>query len=130
MAIVNHTLQNSGSVWSVDRVVRPQSGWLRLIAILLLISVTACSTRFLYNKIDTFVVWKIGSFVSLSKAQKEELKLQVGDQLEQVRQDELPRVAQVPPPRMTTASTGPTRPTPRSEWPKPTPSQPRQSQQN
>jgi hypothetical protein len=95
MAIANHTLQNSGSVWSSDRAVRPQSGWLRLIVILLLISVTACSTRFLYNKIDTFVVWKIGSFVSLSKAQKEELKLQVGDQLEQVRQDELPRVAQV-----------------------------------
>jgi hypothetical protein len=95
MAIVNHTLQNSGSVWLAGRTVRLPSRLLQLIILLLLIGVTTSCTRFLYNKIDTFVVWKIGSYVSLSKAQKKELKLQVGDNLELVRQDEMPRVAAV-----------------------------------
>jgi hypothetical protein len=95
MAIVNRTLQNSGSAWLAGKTVRLPSRLLQLIIILLLIGVTTSCTRFLYNKIDTFVVWKIGSYVSLSKAQKKELKLQVGDQLELVRQDEMPRVAAV-----------------------------------
>jgi len=63
--------------------------------IFLIIGITACSTRFLYNKIDTLVVWKIGGYVSLSKPQKEELKRQLSDQLELVRLDQMPRVASV-----------------------------------
>jgi hypothetical protein len=95
MAVANCTLQYSRSVWLAGRTVRLPSGLLRLIVVLLLICVTASCTRFLYNKIDTFVVWKIGSYVSLSKAQKDELKQQIGDELELVRQDEMPRVAAV-----------------------------------
>lgn len=89
----SRTMQFFSSVRSAGKSV---GTWLRLLLIVLLIvGVSACSTRFLYDKIDTFVVWKMGSFVSLSKPQKEELKQQIGDQLEVVRQDELPRVAGV-----------------------------------
>ncbi len=95
MVIANCTLQYSGSMWSAGRTVHTQSGLLRLIVILLLICVTASCTRFLYNKIDTLVVWKIGGYVSLSKPQKEELKRQLSDQLELVRLDQMPRAASV-----------------------------------
>ena len=93
MTNFSHTMQFFSSVWSAGKSV---GTWLRLLLIVfLIVGASACSTRFLYDKIDTFVVWKMGSFVSLSKPQKEELKRQIGDQLEVVRQDELPRVAGV-----------------------------------
>ena len=93
MTNFSHTMQFFSSVWSAGKSV---GAWLRLLLIVfLIVGASACSTRFLYDKIDTFVVWKMGSFVSLSKPQKEELKRQIGDQLEVVRQDELPRVAGV-----------------------------------
>ena len=95
MAIANHTLQHSGNVWSAGRTRYIRSGWPQLIIIFLVIGITACSTRFLYNKIDTLVVWKMGGYVSLSKPQKEELKRQLSDQLELVRLDQMPRVALV-----------------------------------
>jgi hypothetical protein len=95
MTLSNRTVQICRSVRSAGR--RSGKGsWLRpLCLVLLIVGLTACSTRFLYNKIDSFVVWKLGGFVSLTSAQKDELKQQLGDQLEVVRQDELPRVAVV-----------------------------------
>lgn len=60
-----------------------------------LLGVSACSTRFLYEKLDWFVVWKIGSFVTLKDDQKAELKTGVHDHLEYVRRNDMPRIAEV-----------------------------------
>lgn len=95
MTIANRTLQHSGSAWSAGITRYIRSGLPQLIIISLVIGISACSTRFLYNKIDTLVVWKMGGYVSLSKPQKEELKRQLSDQLELVRLDQMPRAASV-----------------------------------
>jgi hypothetical protein len=61
----------------------------------LLLGASACSTRFLYEKLDWFVVWKIGSYVTLQDDQKAELKTGVHDHLEYVRRNDMPRIAEV-----------------------------------
>jgi hypothetical protein len=64
------------------------------VALLALFVVLAgCSTRFLYNRLDTFIVWKIDGYVSLEKEQKTELKQRLSDQLEFIRTNEMPLVA-------------------------------------
>ena len=60
-----------------------------------LLGASACSTRFLYEKLDWFVVWKIGSFVTLKDDQNAELKTGVHDHLEYVRRNDMPRIAEV-----------------------------------
>jgi len=59
----------------------------------LFVALAGCSSRFLYNKLDTFIVWKVGDFVSLEKEQKAELKQRLGDQLEFIRTNEMPLIA-------------------------------------
>ena len=93
--MVNRTLQIFSSVWLAGKSMCTRSGLQLLLLVFLVAGLSACSTRFLYNKIDSFVVWKVGGFVSLTGEQKDELKQQLGDQLEVVRLDELPRVATV-----------------------------------
>jgi len=63
--------------------------------VFVLLGASACSTRFLYEKLDWFVVWKIGSYVSLQDDQKAELKTGVHDRLEYVRRNDMPRIAEV-----------------------------------
>lgn len=53
----------------------------------------ACSTNFFYDRIDTFIVWQVDDYVSLDKDQKIELKRRVGEYLDVVRHDEVPRAA-------------------------------------
>jgi hypothetical protein len=66
----------------------------RLAAMLLvLLGISACSSRFFYNRIDWFVVWKVGDYVTLTDTQKADLKADLGDHLEYVRVNEMPRVA-------------------------------------
>ncbi len=67
----------------------------RLIALplMLLLLLSACSTSFFYDRIDTFVVWQVNGYVSLDKEQKTELKRRVSDYLNVVRLDEVPRSA-------------------------------------
>ncbi len=64
-----------------------------LIAVGLSVVLGACSTRFFYDRIDTYIVWQVDSYVSLEKVQKDELKRRVSDYLNVVRLDELPRAA-------------------------------------
>ena len=87
MQIVDRTLQLFRTVCSTACVLR-----IFYIATVLLV-VAGCSTRFLYNQLDSFIVWKVDDYVPLTSPQKAELKLQVSDQLEASRQDDLPRLA-------------------------------------
>jgi len=87
MQIVDRTLQLFRTVCSTACVLR-----ILYIATVLLV-VAGCSTRFLYNQLDSFIVWKVDDYVPLTSPQKAELKLQVSDQLEASRQDDLPRLA-------------------------------------
>jgi hypothetical protein len=63
--------------------------------VLMLLTVSACSTKFFYNRIDWFVVWKVGDYVSLTDTQKANLKADLSDHLEYVRVNEMPRVAEL-----------------------------------
>jgi Family of unknown function (DUF6279) len=62
-------------------------------ALALLLVLSACSTNFFYDRIDTFIVWQVDDYVSLDKDQKTELKRRVGEYLNVVRHDEVPRAA-------------------------------------
>ena len=95
MTVYNRTVQIFSSVRSAGGTRRIVPRLVQCIVIVLMIGITACSTRFFYNRIDTLVVWKIGGYVSLRDPQKDELKRQIGDQLEFVRRNEMPRVAAV-----------------------------------
>lgn len=63
--------------------------------ILSLLVLSACSTRFVYNRIDWFVVWKLGDYVTLTDVQKADLKTDLSDHLEYVRVNEMPRVVEL-----------------------------------
>jgi hypothetical protein len=63
--------------------------------ILSLLVLSACTTRFFYNRVDWFVVWKLGDYVTLTDVQKTDLKADLNDHLEYVRVNEMPRVAEV-----------------------------------
>jgi hypothetical protein len=63
------------------------------VALTLLLLVGACSTNFFYDRIDTLIVWQVDDYVSLDKDQKAELKRRVGEYLNVVRHDEVPRAA-------------------------------------
>ena len=82
-----HTQGDSG-------VGRLRPAW-RSVAVALLcgLVLTGCSTRFLYDKIDTFIVWKVQGFVTLTPEQKQSLKTDIQDQLDYVRLNEMPRMA-------------------------------------
>jgi len=86
---VERTGQINGNVRSTAVLLK-----LWLVAVLA-VAVVGCSTRFLYNQLDTFIVWKVGDFVTLTAPQKDELKAQLSSQLEYVRQNDLPRTAAV-----------------------------------
>jgi hypothetical protein len=53
----------------------------------------ACSTRFFYNQVDTYIVWQVNDYVSLDGSQNDELKRRVSEHLNVVRLDEMPRAA-------------------------------------
>ena len=61
----------------------------------LLATLAACSTRFLYEQLDWFIVWRIGSYVSLNDEQKQQLKTDVHDHLDYVRVNEMPKAAEL-----------------------------------
>ena len=77
--------------WLTARVKRG-IGRLTILPTLLLV-LSACSTSFFYDRLDTFIVWQVNSYVSLDKAQKTELKRRVSDYLNVIRADEVPRSA-------------------------------------
>jgi hypothetical protein len=87
MQIVDRTLQLFRTVCSTACV------WRILYIATVLLVVAGCSTRFIYNQLDSFIVWKVDDYVPLTSPQKAELKLQVSEQLEAARQDDLPRLA-------------------------------------
>jgi hypothetical protein len=60
-----------------------------------LVLVGACSSRFLYNKVDWLIVWKVQSYVSLSNAQEQFLKTDIQAYLDQARANDLPRLAEL-----------------------------------
>ncbi|NND54837.1 MAG: hypothetical protein HKN56_07690 [Gammaproteobacteria bacterium] len=52
-----------------------------------------CSSRFFYDRIDAFIVWKLGDYVTLTDAQKLTLKNDIQAHLDGVRENELTRIA-------------------------------------
>jgi hypothetical protein len=50
-----------------------------------------CSSRFLYNKLDSLIVWRVQSYVSLTAEQKRDLKTDLQAHLDRIRLDEMPR---------------------------------------
>ena len=52
-----------------------------------------CSSRFLYNKLDSLIVWRVQSYVSLTADQKRDLKADIQAHLDHVRVYEMPRAA-------------------------------------
>ena len=52
-----------------------------------------CSTRFFYDRIDAFVVWKLGDYVTLTDEQKQSLKADIQAHLDSVRENDLARIA-------------------------------------
>jgi hypothetical protein len=52
-----------------------------------------CSTRFLYERIDWLVVWRIGGYVTLHPEQKASLKHDVQQHLDYVRVNQMPGMA-------------------------------------
>jgi hypothetical protein len=61
--------------------------------IILLALLSACSTRFLYDRLDWLIVWRVGGFVSLTAEQKDSFRTDLRDHLGQIRIEELPRIA-------------------------------------
>jgi len=52
-----------------------------------------CSSRFLYDKLDSLIVWRVQSYVSLTAAQKSNLKADLQEHLYRIRINEMPRAA-------------------------------------
>ncbi len=52
-----------------------------------------CSSRFLYDKLDSVIVWRIQSYVSLTDEQKQDLKKDLQVHLDHVRINEMPGAA-------------------------------------
>ncbi len=71
------------------------SGFKATLTICAALFIASCSTGFLYSKLDTFIVWQVGDYVSLTDAQKSALKADVQAQLEYVRRNEMPRAAAI-----------------------------------
>jgi len=69
--------------------VRPQ----KCILLLLCLLVASCSSRFFYERVDWFVVWKVDSYVNLSGEQKDALQTDVQAYLDDVRVNEMPLAA-------------------------------------
>lgn len=86
MALVNRTMLLRVSMRLTVR---------SLLLLFALLVVTGCSTRFIYDKLDSLIVWKVGDYVTLTSPQKDELKQRLGNQLEYVRVNELPRTAAI-----------------------------------
>ena len=61
----------------------------------LLLALGACTTRFFYDQVDTWIVWQVDDYVSLDKQQKAELKHQVSAHLDVIALDEMPRAAEL-----------------------------------
>jgi hypothetical protein len=76
----HRTLQLSGTV-----------RWLVIAG--LLFFVIGCSTRFIYERIDWLVVWRIGGYVTLHPEQKAALKQDVQQHLDHVRVNQMPAAA-------------------------------------
>ncbi|MDJ0929449.1 MAG: DUF6279 family lipoprotein [Gammaproteobacteria bacterium] len=66
-----------------------------LLLVALLLVVTGCTTRFLYNQLDWFITWRINSYFSLDKEQEERLRESVERNLEWVRVEKLPQFAEL-----------------------------------
>ncbi|MDP6436972.1 MAG: DUF6279 family lipoprotein [Gammaproteobacteria bacterium] len=58
-----------------------------------IVFVSACSTNYLYERLDWFVVWRVGSIVTLTDVQEETLQEDVQAYLDKIRVDEMPRAA-------------------------------------
>jgi len=93
MPIACRTLPDRSKVRAAGRIIEKLFSRKAIAILLLCLVISGCSTRFLYNQLDSFVVWKVGGLVSLESDQKAELKQRVGDQLEFVRMNEMPQIA-------------------------------------
>ena len=60
-----------------------------------LLVLTGCTAQFLYNRVDTFIVWQIEDYVGLTGEQKQALKSDIQDRLNFVRENELLRAAEI-----------------------------------
>lgn len=63
--------------------------WMVILALLLVLS--GCGTRFIYNRLDTLARWELESYVSLSESQERFVRERLAAQLSWHRHTELPR---------------------------------------
>lgn len=56
--------------------------------------ISACSTNYLYERLDSFVVWRVDGVVNLTSLQKNDLQQDLQGYLDQVRIAEMPRAAE------------------------------------
>ena len=66
-------------------------GLLLVVGLALLLG--GCTTRFFYDRIDALVVWRLGSFVTLTDEQNQALKADIQAHLDDVRVNDMTRVA-------------------------------------
>jgi hypothetical protein len=67
----------------------------RIAVVFLCLLFTACSTNFFYERIDWFIVWRVNGYVELNDEQKASLKADIGQRLDEMRVDELPRASRL-----------------------------------
>ncbi len=55
--------------------------------------IAGCTARFLYDRLDSFIVWQVEDYVELTGEQKQALKADIQEQLNFVRRNEMLRAA-------------------------------------
>jgi Family of unknown function (DUF6279) len=94
--VVLNSIVQFTSRMRLPEILQRRHTWHLLIGVPLLIGVLAiagCSSRFVYNRLDTLATWYLESLVSLNDAQRSELKSWLESTLAWHRQSELARYA-------------------------------------
>lgn len=63
------------------------------LVLFVLFAATGCGTRFIYNQLDWFIVWRIQDVVPLTAEQEQTLRFSVEENLEWARRTQMPRYA-------------------------------------
>jgi len=84
-------MSNAAAIWPGQAFHAVPIRWVVLLLLALLVS--SCTTRFFYDRIDWFIVWKVGDFVSLDTEQRETLQSDIQQRLDVLRVNEFPELA-------------------------------------
>ncbi len=78
---------------SIESKSRPSRHWRAALLAIVVLTLTACGTQLIYNRLDTLLYLYVSSQVSLQKPQSQQLKASLGQFLDWHRRIELPRYA-------------------------------------